>query len=164
VGNAGNIAAYWKGYREYRIRGRIRSLPVMAGFQARGADPIVRGRVIARPRTVASAIRIGNPVSWTSATAACRESCGVIQAVTDREILSAYRELAEREGVFVEPASAAPVAGIKRLAARGVIRRRATVVCTLTGHGLKDPEWAIATAKPPVEAAPTVDAILNLVL
>ncbi len=161
VGNAGNITAYWMGYQEYLRLGKIRRAPIMLGFQARGADPIVRGRPIAKPRTVASAIRIGNPVSWQSALAAKDESGGLIQSVTDHEILKAYHALSSDEGVFVEPASAAGVAGIWRLAKQKYFKRDVTVVCTLTGHGLKDPERAPKGAPKPIHVKPTIEAIIK---
>ncbi len=142
VGNAGNITAYWKGYRDYREAGRARRLPRMLGFQAAGAAPIVSGHPVARPETVATAIRIGNPANWAGAVDAAEQSGGAIAAVTDDEILEAYRFLASEEGIFCEAASAASVAGLlKAGVAEGV---EATVVCTLTGHGLKDPDRAIA--------------------
>ncbi|TML37544.1 MAG: threonine synthase [Actinobacteria bacterium] len=140
VGNAGNITAYWKGYCEYRAAGRSSRLPRMLGFQAAGAAPIVAGHPIESPETVATAIRIGNPASWYGATAAATESGGAIQAVTDEEILAAYRFVATAESVFCEPASAASVAGLIKLGAP----ENATVVCVLTGHGLKDPDVAIS--------------------
>jgi threonine synthase len=139
VGNAGNITAYWKGYREYQDAGRATKLPQMLGFQAAGAAPIVDGHVIEQPETVATAIRIGNPASWYGATAAASESGGSITAVTDEEILEAYRFLAASESVFCEPASAASVAGLLK----SDVPEGATVVCVLTGHGLKDPDIAI---------------------
>ncbi|MGZ4105444.1 MAG: threonine synthase [Actinomycetota bacterium] len=148
VGNAGNITAYWKGYREERDAGTITFLPRMFGFQAAGAAPIVEGHPIEKPVTIATAIRIGNPASWKGAEEAARDSEGGIRAVTDREILSAYRLLAH-EGIFVEMASAASVAGLLSLGADGVIAPGTTVVCVLTGHGLKDPDWAIAGAPTP---------------
>jgi threonine synthase len=144
VGNAGNITAYWMGYRE--LAGK---LPKMYGFQASGAAPIVNGSVVAEPSTIATAIRIGNPASWTKALDARDESGGEILAVTDREILRTYRLLARSVGVFVELASAASVAGLFQAVDAGKIRRGSTVVCTVTGHGLKDPEWAISTAPAP---------------
>ena len=158
VGNAGNITAHWKGYREYRHVGRISSLPVMLGFQAAGAAPLVLGKVVAKPQTIATAIRIGNPASWHTAVAARDESGGAIEAVRDRQILEAYHLLAQRDGVFVEPASASSVAGLLMLAKRGYFRRAmrrmgskarkpVVTVCILTGHGLKDPERAIKSAK-----------------
>jgi len=145
VGNAGNITAHWRGYEESRAEGRIAALPVIHGFQAAGAAPIVAGEPVARPETIASAIRIGNPASWESAVAARDGSRGSIRAVTDREILSAFR-LVARVGVFCELASAASIAGLLRLHAEGALPAGATVVCVLTGHGLKDPEWAVAGA------------------
>ncbi len=145
VGNAGNITAYWKGYRQYRAAGRINGLPRMLGFQAKGAAPIVKGHPIANPQTLATAIRIGDPASWKGAEAARDESGGLIEAVSDEQILAAYRRLAEMEGIFVEPASAASVAGVRVLARRGYFKgkKNSSVVCVLTGHGLKDPNTAI---------------------
>jgi threonine synthase len=150
VGNAGNITAYWMGYTEELAAGHASRTPKLYGFQASGAAPIVEGRVVPQPSTIATAIRIGNPASWTKAVDARDASGGLIHAVTDREILSAYRLLARQVGVFVELASAASVAGLLASAAAGLVPRGATVVCTVTGHGLKDPEWAISTAPPPV--------------
>jgi threonine synthase len=144
VGNAGNIAAYWKGFCEYRDRGAASSAPAMWGFQAEGAAPIVRGRVIEHPETAASAIRIGNPASWILAEAARDDSGGVIEAVSDHAILSAQRALAVRDGVFVEPASAAGVAGLLDRSARGGVDPGLVVTVTLTGHGLKDIETPLA--------------------
>ena len=157
VGNAGNITAYWRGYREYRADGIIDRLPVMRGFQAAGANPIVRGRPVESPSTIATAIRIGNPASWDQAVAAASESHGSIRDVTDRAILNAYRRLA-REGVFVEMASAASVAGLLQLVEDGDLEPGQTVVCVLTGHGLKDPDWAIAGAAQPPTIPVDVDA------
>jgi threonine synthase len=139
VGNAGNIVAYWKGYREYQDAGRLRHLPRMFGFQAAGAAPIVLGHPVEKPETIATAIRIGNPASWYGATAAASESGGMIASVTDKEILEAYRFLAREESVFCEPASAAAVAGLLKAG----VPAGSTVVCILTGHGLKDPDVAI---------------------
>jgi threonine synthase len=150
VGNAGNITAYWRGYREYQSDGVVDSTPRMFGFQAAGAAPIVLGAPVLSPMTVATAIRIGNPASWTSAEAARDQSHGLIDAVTDKQILEAYRLLARQEAVFVEPASAASVAGLLATAADGRLPAGSTVVCTLTGHGLKDPEWAISGAPKPI--------------
>jgi threonine synthase len=150
VGNAGNIVAYWMGYREDHEAGNATRRPKMYGFQATGAAPIVNGQVVREPSTIATAIRIGNPASWTKAVDARDESGGLIRAVTDREILSAYRFLARQVGVFVELGSAASVAGLLAAAADGLVPRGSTVVCTVTGHGLKDPEWAISTAPPPI--------------
>ena len=155
VGNAGNITAYWEGYKEYKTQGLSRKLPVMLGFQAQGAAPIVRGRPIKHPETIATAIRIGNPASWKNAELARDESKGLIDLVSDKQILSAYRVLAEKEGVFAEPASAASIAGLLKLAKKGYFdrfsggQRKIRIVCTLTGHGLKDPERAIKTISPP---------------
>jgi threonine synthase len=157
VGNAGNITAYWKGYKEYREKGIIDSLPRMIGFQAEGASPIVKGRVIKDPKTIATAIKIGNPASWKLAEAARDESNGLIEAVTDEEILNAYKILASEEGIFVEPASAASVAGILKKAKEGYFKSKQhkekekplRIVCVLTGHGLKDPDRAIASIKKP---------------
>ncbi len=150
VGNAGNITAYWRGYREYHDDGVIDALPMMRGYQAAGAAPIVEGRVVEDPQTIATAIRIGNPASWEKAEAAANESGGSIRAATDREILNAYRLLA-REGVFVEMASAASVAGLLQLHEDGELDPGQIVTCVLTGHGLKDPDWAISgAAEPPV--------------
>ncbi|MBI4314033.1 MAG: threonine synthase [Candidatus Omnitrophica bacterium] len=149
VGNAGNITAYWKGYRAYAQAGRIRHLPKMLGFQAAGAAPLISGKPVANPKTIATAIRIGNPASWEGALRAKTESKGLIDAVTDREILQAYRLLATAAGVFVEPASAASVAGVLRLSRRKFFKRRSTVVCVVTGHGLKDPDRAIEEAVSP---------------
>jgi threonine synthase len=159
VGNAGNISSHWMGYREYLDDGTISEPPALFGFQASGAAPIVSGRPVADPQTIATAIRIGNPASWERAVAAATESEGAIRSVTDREILSAYRRVA-REGLFVEPASAASVAGLLHLASEDRLVRGATVVCVLTGHGLKDQEWAIQGAghPPTVPADPVVVA------
>jgi threonine synthase len=148
VGNAGNITAYWKGYQEYLQAGRIGAAPRMCGFQAAGAAPIVTGKPVDHPTTIATAIRIGNPASWDRAVAAADESGGLISAVTDRDILRAYGRLA-REGVFAEMASAASVAGLLQLAGTAQLPAGAVIVCTLTGHGLKDPDWAIAGAGQP---------------
>ena len=142
VGNAGNISAYWAGFREYADAGRTTSTPAMWGFQAAGAAPLVLGRRVERPETIATAIRIGDPASWEKAVAARDESGGRIEAVTDDEILAAYRDLARIEGVFCEPASAASVAGIRKMAGAGRLDPDATVVAVLTGHGLKDPSTA----------------------
>jgi threonine synthase len=156
VGNAGNITAYWRGYLQYREAGRANTLPRMMGFQAAGAAPIVEGQVIDEPETVATAIRIGNPASWYGATAAASESGGVIAAVTDEEILAAYRFLASEESVFCEAASAASVAGLlKEGAPPG-----STVVCVLTGHGLKDAGAVAAVAAETGAVEPSVEAVL----
>jgi threonine synthase len=150
VGNAGNITAYWKGYREFHEKGRAETLPRMLGFQAAGAAPIYFGKVIPDPETVASAIRIGNPASWQQAAAAIRESGGAIDIVSDLDILEAQRFLAAREGIFVEPASAASIAGLLKCLGKErcavcplpAIPEGARIVCTVTGHGLKDPDIA----------------------
>jgi threonine synthase len=163
VGNAGNITAYWKGFREYDDDGRTSKRPREWGFQAAGAAPIVRGAPVANPSTIATAIRIGNPASWQQALDARDESGGRIDAVTDRQILSAYRLLASREGVFVEPASAASVAGLLQTHDAGELDSGQTVVCTVTGNGLKDPEWAIAGApRPTVISADAFSAAVSL--
>ncbi|MET8118609.1 threonine synthase [Micromonospora sp. NPDC005189] len=153
VGNAGNISAYWMGYSEEHAAGATTRAPKMYGFQAAGAAPIVTGQVVPEPSTIATAIRIGNPASWTKALDARDASGGLIAAVTDREILSAYRLLAREVGVFVELGSAASVAGLLQQAAAGMVPAGSTVVCTVTGHGLKDPEWAISTAPAPLTIA-----------
>ena len=170
VGNAGNITAYWRGYKEYHAAGRIPALPRMMGFEAAGAAPIVHGRVVDEPRTVATAIRIGNPASWQGAMAAAEESRGSIRAVSDREILEAYRLLAAREGVFVEPASAASVAGLLKLAKSGyfgTLKRKGsqplTIVCILTGHGLKDPERAMKSIRLGKPLPPSLSVISKAV-
>lgn len=147
VGNAGNITAYWKGFKEYYAQGRATKRPRMMGFQAEGAAPIVRGYPVPHPETVATAIRIGNPASWKGAEAARDESGGVIDMVSDEEILNAYRLLAAREGVFCEPASAASVAGVIKMARQGKLPREARIVCVITGTGLKDPELARRSAQ-----------------
>ena len=155
VGNAGNITAYWKGYREYQDAGRVTKLPRMLGFQAAGAAPIVAGHPIEEPETVATAIRIGKPASWYGATAAASESGGSIAAVTDDEILAAYRLLAREESVFCEPASAASVAGLLKTG----VTSGSTVVCVLTGHGLKDPDIAIGQIAVPTAVDPDIGAV-----
>lgn len=148
VGNAGNITAHWMGYQEYLAAGFVPRVPRLFGFQASGAAPIVLGEVVPDPVTVASAIRIGNPASWRSAERARDESGGLIDVVTDEQILNAYRLVAAREAVFVEPASAASVAGLLLTASDGRLPRGSTVVCTVTGNGLKDPDQAIRGACP----------------
>ncbi|MDQ4004764.1 MAG: threonine synthase [Actinomycetota bacterium] len=159
VGNAGNITSHWMGYREEREAAAIERLPVLHGFQAEGAAPIVLGEPVEDPQTVASAIRIGNPVSWRQAVTAAEESGGTIESVSDAEILSAYDGLAG-EGLFCEPASAASVAGLLLLARTGRLERGATVVCVLTGNGLKDPETALSRVErpTPVSADPAAVA------
>jgi threonine synthase len=189
VGNAGNITAYWKGYKEYKAKGKTKSLPRMLGFQAEGAAPIVRGRPVMNPETIATAIRIGNPASWKQAVAARDESGGLIDMISDSQILQAYKLLAEKEGVFVEPASAASVAGLLKLsrqkffikhktfpaklcergrdpasnliAGRENIKQTIRIVCILTGHGLKDPDRAIKSVKEPKVVKPQLQAILK---
>ena len=163
VGNAGNITAYWKGYREYAADGPATGTPRMWGFQAAGAAPIVRGEVVASPETIATAIRIGNPASWAQAEAARDESGGVIDSVTDEQILAAYHRLATAEGVFVEPASAAGLAGLLQQHERGLLEPGQRIVITVTGNGLKDPQWALADAPEPVvvgvDAAEAAEAL-----
>jgi threonine synthase len=165
VGNAGNITAYWKGFREYHAAGRTSRLPRMVGAQAEGAAPIVAGTPVAHPRTVASAIRIGNPASWEGATFARDESGGVIAAVSDTEILAAQIRLASSEGLFAEPASAAPLALLIRLVNEGRIEKHGTAVVVLTGSGLKDPDAALKNVEPPIELdadARTLAKVLKL--
>jgi threonine synthase len=143
VGNAGNITAYWKGYREYAADGVISATPRMFGIQAEGAAPLVHGKPVSAPETIATAIRIGNPASWAGAITARDESDGLFEAVSDEQLLAAYRLLAAQEGVFVEPASAASVAGLLVTAEDGRLPAGSLVVCTVTGHGLKDPGTAL---------------------
>ncbi|MFA0761986.1 MAG: hypothetical protein HZLCBSQH_002098 [Candidatus Fervidibacterota bacterium] len=171
VGNAGNITAHWKGYREYQRAGRIQRLPVVIGVQAEGAAPLVRGEPIPNPETIATAIRIGNPARWQDALTVREESGGVFIAVPDSAIVEAYRWLAQREGLFVEPASAASVAGLLHLVRQGYFQQllkdgkvsslhsKPVVVCVLTGHGLKDPQTALQTFPLPEPLPPTVDAV-----
>jgi threonine synthase len=162
VGNAGNITAYWKGYQEYRAANQITRVPRMMGFQAAGAAPIVLGRVVDQPQTIATAIRIGNPASWSSALKAVEESGGAIDMVTDEEILQAYTTVAATEGVFCEPASAASVAGVTKLHRAKALREGETVVCTLTGHGLKDADTAIGVSKQPQTVKATREDVARL--
>ena len=165
VGNAGNITAYWKGFKEWQKAGLAKRLPRMAGAQAEGAAPIVNGRLVEQPRTVASAIRIGNPASWEGATMARDESGGMIAAVSDTEIISAQIRLADSEGLFCEPASAAPLALLFRLVREGRIAKDATAVVVLTGSGLKDPDAALKNVEPPIELegdARTLAKVLKL--
>jgi len=162
VGNAGNITAYWRGYKEYYERGKIKKLPKLLGFQAEGAAPLVHGHVVENPQTIATAIRIGNPASGKQALQARDESGGVITAVSDQEILEAYRLIAEWEGIFCEPASAASVAGILKLNETRFFPKGATIVCTLTGHGLKDPERAIDSAPEPILVPADMKKILGV--
>ncbi len=169
VGNAGNITAYWKGYKEYKDALISKRLPKMIGFQAEGAAPIVLGHPIKEPKTIATAIKIGNPASWKQAEAARDESGGLIDIVSDDEILAAYKLLASKEGVFAEPASAASVAGILKLAKKGFFNERRTtnderrirIVCVLTGHGLKDPDRVIACVEKPKVLEPKIDLVLK---
>ena len=153
VGNAGNITSYWQGYREYREAGVTDRLPVMCGFQAAGAAPLVLGHKVDAPETIATAIRIGNPARGDEALAAARESGGFIDMVTDDEIVAAYKLVARTEGVFCEPASAASIAGLKKAREQGRVPAGARVACVLTGHGLKDPDTAVRTAAEPVFTA-----------
>jgi len=159
VGNAGNITAYWRGYLEYQRLGRSDRSPRMLGWQAQGSAPLVRGEPVPHPETIATAIRIGNPASWDSAIAARDDSGGAIGEVSDAEILSAYRELAATEGVFVEPASAASVAGLRKAVANGLVTAGERVVCTVTGHGLKDPQRAIEEVRLGEPVVATLDAV-----
>ncbi len=167
VGNAGNITAYWKGYKEYKEYGKIKELPRMMGFQAEGAAPIVRGHIIEKPETVATAIRIGNPASWTQAEAARDESRGTIDMVSDNEILEAYKLLAAKDGVFAEPASAASVAGLLKMIDKGLFKRspdkKIKIVCVLTGHGLKDPDRAISLLSKPKTVKAEMKAVLKAI-
>ncbi|MDP3789255.1 MAG: threonine synthase [Candidatus Omnitrophota bacterium] len=161
VGNAGNITAYWKGYKEYKAAGRINTLPKMVGFQAEGAAPIVKGHVVKKPETIATAIKIGNPASWQQAVAARDESDGAIDMINDEEILDAYKILAAREGVFAEPASAASVAGLLKYSKKGYFKKGSKIVCVLTGHGLKDPDRAIASIEKPRVIPNNLGAVLE---
>ena len=165
VGNAGNITAYWKGFQEYLAAEEITHTPRMFGFQAEGASPIVLGRVVSSPQTIASAIRIGNPASWSGALNARDESGGLIDSVSDEEILEAYKQLARLEGIFCEPASAASVAGLIKSLKLGLIDTEKTIVCILTGTGLKDPDLATHIADIPLqEVIPQIDAVEAAVL
>ncbi|MDP2921783.1 MAG: pyridoxal-phosphate dependent enzyme, partial [Candidatus Omnitrophota bacterium] len=157
------ITAYWKGYKEYKEKGKIHKLPVMLGFQAEGAAPIVRGKIVEKPETIATAIRIGNPASWKQAEQARDESKGLIDMVSDDEILEAYKFLASKEGVFVEPASAASVAGVMKLAKHGYFKKfnNPKLVSILTGHGLKDPDRAIKSIKEPKVVPANLQAVLR---
>lgn len=164
VGNAGNITAYWKGYKEFHESGVIEKKPKMFGFQATGSAPIVDGHPVENPHTVATAIRIGHPASWDGATRALQESDGFIGKVTDEEILHAYQLVARTEGIFVEPASAAPLAGLIRCVREKKIPTGACIVAIMTGHGLKDPDCAIQSAGfEPKVVAPTRDAVLKAI-
>ncbi|MCX5776622.1 MAG: threonine synthase [Candidatus Firestonebacteria bacterium] len=166
VGNAGNITAYWKGYKEFKAAGRIKRTPVMLGFQAEGSAPIVRGYPIDKPETLATAIRIGNPASWKQAEAARDESKGLIDMVSDDEIVAAYKLIAGTEGVYCEPASAASIAGVIKLSGQKYFSKRAgskklKVVCILTGHGLKDPDRAIKVSKTPITVKPNLKELMK---
>ncbi len=168
VGNAGNITAYWRGYKEWKSAGKASRTPKMLGFQAAGAAPIVDGAPIENPETLATAIRIGKPASWQGAVDARDESCGLIGKVTDASILEAYQAVAATEGVFVEPASVAPLAGLKQLVGQGYFTdlsksgQEASVTVTLTGHGLKDPDRALKVAGASITEVPALrDAILR---
>ncbi len=163
LGNAGNITAYWKGYREYSEAGIISRLPIMFGFQAAGAAPIVLGHPVEKPSTVATAIRIGNPASWKTAVAARDESGGRIDAVSDEEILSAYKMIASSEGIFCEPASAASLAGVIKLYRQGHLEKGETVVCTLTGHGLKDPDTVFRVADETIKVEADYEAVRRII-
>jgi threonine synthase len=160
VGNAGNISAYWAGFTDYRDGGLVPTAPALWGFQAEGAAPIVRGHPIEAPETIATAIRIGDPASWTRAVAARDASGGLIEAVSDEEILVAYRDLARREGIFCEPSSATSLAGVRKLVREGRAGAAdAVIVCVLTGSGLKDPATAERAAEPPADAPATLDGV-----
>ncbi len=161
VGNAANIAAYWKGYKEYKEAGCVSGVPKMIGFQAEGAAPIVRGERIFNPKTIATAIKIGNPASWKEAEQAYKESGGLIDIVSDEEILEAYQLLASKSGLFAEPASAAGIAGLRKLCRANFFKASDTVVCTLTGHGLKDPDRAIKTTRPPLKVKADFDSLIR---
>ena len=162
VGNAGNITAYFRGYRRYFERGRAKGIPRMLGFQAAGAAPLVNGHDVEDPKTIATAIKIGKPATKGGAQEAVRVSNGLFAAVTDEEILESYALLARTEGVFAEPASAASVAGVKKQAAAGLFPEGARVVCTLTGHGLKDPDTAIKVSRPPVRTGASFEEVAGV--
>lgn len=163
VGNAGNITAYWRGYKEYNKAKKTATLPIMLGFQAAGAAPIVLGRKIDNPETIATAIRIGNPASWKSALSAKEESGGRIDAVTDEEILNAYSLIALAEGIFCEPASAASLAGIIKLYNEGYFKNGDSIVCTLTGNGLKDPDTVFRVSKEPMKVKADLRIIEDII-
>jgi len=163
VGNAGNITAYWKGYREYLHKKKTNTVPAMLGFQAAGAAPIVLGHPVEKPETVATAIRIGNPASWKGAEAARDESGGRIEAVTDEEILKAYSLVASSEGIFCEPASAASVAGVMKLYLEGFLKKGAKVVCTLTGNGLKDPDTVFKVERKPMKVKSEIGVVSKVI-
>jgi threonine synthase len=161
VGNAGNITAYWHGFKQYHAAGKIKVMPRMLGFEASGSAAIVRGTPIAYPETIATAIRIGNPASWKQAVAARDESEGIIGEVTDTEILASWRDLARQEAVFIEPASAAGVAGLRKLVQSGQVDRDGTYVAVVTGHGLKDPNTAVEQFATPEAIPANLDAIVK---
>lgn len=161
VGNAGNITAYWAGFKDYHRDGKNENLPKMLGFQAEGASPIVAGHIFENPQTIATAIKIGNPASWKKAETALNESKGNIDSVTDDEILEAYKMLASREGVFAEPASCASLAGVLKLHKKGFFKKGDRVVCVLTGNGLKDPSIALSQIEDPHKIPATEDAVLS---
>lgn len=161
VGNAGNITAYWQGFQRFHQEGKTKNLPKMCGFQAAGAAPIVAGHPIENPETVASAIRIGNPANWQSALEASHDSGGFISEVSDEEILAAYKAVAALDGYFCEPASAASLAGVLKMAGKGFFKGGEVVTCTLTGHGLKDPDCAIAQSPAPIVVEPKAEAVLD---
>lgn len=170
VGNAGNITASWMGYKEYRAAGITTKRPKMLGFQAAGSAPIVKNKIIKKPHTLATAIKIGNPASWKQAVEARDDSGGLIDMVTDKEIVSAYKYIAAKDGVFAEPASCASVAGLIKLTKTGYFKkarlsagaqRPIRIVCILTGHGLKDPDRAIASIKKPKSIPATMKAVLK---
>jgi threonine synthase len=164
VGNAGNITAYWKGYKEYQAAGQSDTLPRMFGYQAAGAAPIVEGHPVAEPHTIATAIRIGNPASWPGASSAIAESNGHIDKVTDDEILAAYKLIARTEGIFVEPASAAALAGVIKCQQAGLIAQGSLIAATMTGHGLKDPDTAIKTAGfEPTVVPPRMEDVMRVI-
>ena len=164
VGNAGNITAYWKGFKEYYDAGKNTSHPKMLGFQAAGAAPIVKGEIVENPETVATAIRIGNPASWQGAKNAAHESQGLIDSVTDEEILAAYKLIAQKEGIFAEPGSAASIAGVLKHKRKGLFNSGDTVVCVLTGNGLKDPDNAFKQTTEPVKVPAQKSAVLEVIL
>ena len=149
VGNAGNITAYWKGYQEYKKAGMSKLLPMMWGFQAAGAAPIVKNKIIKKPETIATAIRIGNPASWEQAVAAQVGSKGLIDSVTDKEILNAYKLISSREGIFIEPSSAAGLAGLIKKKEQRKLPKGQLIVVTVTGNGLKDVQWVLNSAGKP---------------
>ena len=163
VGNAGNITAYWKGFKEYHAAGVVKATPRMFGWQAAGSAPLVENRIIEKPETIATAIRIGNPASWQGAVTAVKESNGQIDKVTDEEILEAYRLVAKLDGVFCEPASAAPLAGLIKASKQGKIPAGSVITATLTGHGLKDPDTAMKVGSTFKVVPPTKEAVLRAV-